>query len=186
MKNNKIDFFLLSFFVIHGLYIAQNNIIIQHSIYTHCVQRQHRFLKAMVENNPIEIPIVPSPRQLSFSVEWKYGEKPRDDCIEVTKSNKSVLNIRRWTTFTSFHFPQGAIVTGFRGRRDYKDGKCEGIMCCKWCPNQNMFISFIFTISNGYNGIFSEKDFDTMCLLDHSEFTLYNPDAIKNIKSELR
>jgi len=137
-------------------------------------------------DEPIEIPIVPFPRQLSFSVQWKYGEKTRDDCIEVTKGNKSVLNIRRWTTFKSFHFPQGAIVTGFRGRRDYKDGKCEGIMCCKWCPNKKVFDSSIFTISNGYNGIFSEKDFETMFLLDQSEFTLYNPDAIKNIKSELR
>lgn len=143
----------------------------------------------MVENhNPTELPIVPVPfpRVLPFSVEWKYGEKTRDDCIEITKSNKSVLKVQRWTTFQSFHFPRGAIVTGFRGRRDYKDGKCEGIMCCKWCPNEKVFISSIFTISNGYNGIFSENDFETMSLLDHSEFTLHNPDAIKSIKSELR
>jgi hypothetical protein len=49
-----------------------------------------------------------------------------------------------------------------------------------------MFISFIFTISNGYNGTFSEKDFETIELVDQSEFTFYNSDAVKNIKSELR
>jgi hypothetical protein len=117
---------------------------------------------------------------------WKYGDKARDDCIEVTKSNNQVVKMRRWTTFKSYHFPQGAIVTGFRGRRDYKDGKCEGIMCCKWCPEKNAFISFIFTISNGYNGKFSEKDFETMELVDQTEFTFYNSDAVKNIKNELR
>ena len=126
-------------------------------------------------------------RTFVYSVVWKYGDKPRDDCIEVTiKSNNKTVNLSRWTTFKSFHFPEGAIVTGFRGRRDYKDGKCEGIMCCKWCSEKKMFISFIFTISNGYNGTFSEKDFETIEPVNHSEFTFYNSDAVKNIKSELR
>lgn len=125
-------------------------------------------------------------RTFGYSVTWKYGDKPRDDCIEVTKSNNKIVILSRWTTFKSFHFPEGAIVTGFRGRRDYKDGKCEGIMCCKWCPEKKIFISFIFTISNGYNGTFSEKDFETIEPVNHSEFTFYNSDAVKNIKSELR
>jgi hypothetical protein len=125
----------------------------------------------------------------SYSIEWKYGEKARDDCIEVTKSEKSkksIVKLSRWSAFKSYHFPEGAIVTGFRGRRDYKDGNCEGIMCCKWCPEKNAFVSCIFTISNGYNGTFSEKDFETIELADQSEFTFYNSDAVKNIKDELR
>jgi len=127
----------------------------------------------------------PNPKKL-YSIEWKYGEKTRDDCIEVTKSDNSVIKLKRWTTFTNYHFPKGAIVTGFRGRRDYKDGKCDGIMCCGWCPEKKAFISCIFTISNGYNGKFSEKDFETIELVNQSEFTVYNSDAVKNIKDELR
>jgi len=122
----------------------------------------------------------------SYSVIWKYGDKPRDDCIEVTKMDKKVVKIGRWTTFKSFHFPEGAIVTGFRGRRDYKDGKCEGIMCCKWCSEKKAFISFIFTISNGYNGTFSEKDFETIEPVNQTEFISCNPHAVKNIKNQLR
>jgi hypothetical protein len=127
-----------------------------------------------------------SERIFTYLAVWKYGEKPRDDCIEVTKSNNKVVNLRRWTTFKSFHFPEGAIVTGFRGRRDYKDGKCEGIMCCKWCSEKKAFTLFVFTISNGYNSTFSEKDFESIELVDQSEFTFYNTDAVKNIKNELR
>jgi hypothetical protein len=122
----------------------------------------------------------------AYSVVWNYKDKARDDCIEVTKSNNQIVNLSRWTTFKSFHFPQGAIVTGFRGRRDYKDGKCEGIMCCKWCPEKKVFMSSIFTISNGYNGTFSENDFQTMELVDQRDFTFYNTDAVKNIKKELK
>ena len=127
-------------------------------------------------------------KKVTYSVVWKYGDKERDDCIELTKSppNNQIVKLSRWATFKSFHFPQGAIVTGFRGRRDYTDGKCQGIMCCKWCPEKNAFMSFIFTISNGYNGTFSEKDFQTMELVDKSEFTFYNPNAVKNIKNELK
>ena len=125
-------------------------------------------------------------RSTSYSVTRKYGETPRDDSIEVTKSNKKIVTLKRWATFKSYHFPQGAIVTGFRGRRDYKDGNCEGIMCCKWCPENNAFMSCIFTISNGYNGTFSEKDFETIEVVDQNEFTFYNSDAVKNIKQELR
>jgi hypothetical protein len=125
-------------------------------------------------------------KTVAYSVIWKYGEKTRDDCIEVTKSSKKVVTLGRWTTFKSFHFPQGAIVVGFRGRRDYKDGKCEGVMCCKWCSEQKAFTFYIFTISNGYNGTFSEKDFESIELVSQAEFTQYNPDAVKNIKSQLR
>lgn len=134
-------------------------------------------------------PTATAPKKTSYSIQWKYGEKARDDYIEVTKvqnSNPNVVKLKRWTTFKSFHFPQGAIVSGFRGRRDYKDGNCQGIMCCKWCPEKNAFMSFIFTISNGYNGTFSEKDFQTMEVVDQTEFTFYNSDAVKNIKNELK
>ena len=44
----------------------------------------------------------------------------------------------------------------------------------------------MFTISNGYNSTFSEKDFESIELVDQSEFTFYNTDAVKNIKNELR
>ncbi len=125
-------------------------------------------------------------KTLSYSVMWKYGDKPRDDFVEVIKVDKNVVKLSRWTTFKSFHFPEGAIVIGFRGRRDYKDGNCEGIMCRKWCSEVKAFTLFIFTISNGYNGTFSEKDFETIEHVNHSEFTFYNSDAVKNIKSELR
>lgn len=125
-------------------------------------------------------------KELSYSVIWKYGDKPRHDCVEVTKTNKNVITLARWTTFKSFHFPDGAIITGFRGRRDYKDGKCEGIMCCKWCCQQRAFTFYIFTISNGYNGMFSEKDFESIELVNQSEFTSLNPDAVKNIKNQFK
>lgn len=139
---------------------------------------------------------VPIERKLSYKVTWNYGDNPRDDWIELAKFNENIsiklcrwtttLKLCRWTTFKSFHFPEGAIITGFRGRRDYKDGNCEGIMCCKWCSEKKMFVSFIFTISNGYNGKFSEKDFETIELVNQQEFTIHNPDAVKNIKRELR
>lgn len=121
----------------------------------------------------------------SYSIEWKYGEKARYDSIEVINKTSAVV-LRRWSTFISLHFPQGAIVTGFRGRRDYKDGKCQGIMCCRWCPEKKIFMPFIFTISNGYNDTFSEKDFETIELISEDKFTFYNSRAIKNIKSELK
>ena len=125
-------------------------------------------------------------KRLSYSVRRTYGDNPRNDRIEITKFDKKVVKLGRWTTFKSFHFPEGAIVTGFRGRRDYKDGKCEGIMCCKWCSEKKAFTLFMFTISNGYNGTFSEKDFESIELVDQTEFTFYNSDAVKNIKNELR
>ena len=122
-------------------------------------------------------------KELSYSLLSRYGDKPRDDYIEVTKKvNGNVVKLRRWTTFKSFHFPNGAIVTGFRGRRDYKDGNCQGLMCCKWCPDQKEFLCVIFTISNGYNGTFSEKDFETIEIVSESDFTLQNSNAVKNIK----
>lgn len=125
-------------------------------------------------------------KNISYSVQRIYGDNPRNDRVEITKFDKKVVKLGRWTTFKSFHFPEGAIVTGFRGRRDYKDGNCQGIMCCGWCPEEKAFKPFIFTISNGYNGTFSEKDFETLELVDQSEFTFYNLDAVKNIKDELR
>lgn len=124
---------------------------------------------------------------LPYLLTWMYGDKPRDDWIEVTKrANKNVVEVRRWTTFKSFHFPNGAIVTGFRGRRDYKDGNCQGLMCCKWCPDEKEFLCVIFTIANGYNGTFSEKDFETIEIVDENEFKSINPNAIKEIKMKLR
>lgn len=142
--------------------------------------------KKCVESSDLSPQLELKEKIFSYSVMWKYGDKPRDDCIEVTKVDKKVVKIGRWATFKSFHFPEGAIVIGFRGRRDYKDGKCEGIMCCKWCSETKAFVSFIFTISNGYNGTFSEKDFETMEPVNQTEFTSLNSHAIKNIKSELR
>jgi len=87
-----------------------------------------------------------------FHLTWKYGVKARDDYIEVeveigndnqdekekessstaaaTKTKTKTIQLKRWSTFKCRHFPDGAIVTGFRGRRDYKDGVCDGIMCC--------------------------------------------------------
>lgn len=97
------------------------------------------------------------------------------------------VRLKRWTTFKSCHFPDGAIVTGFRGRRDYKDGKCQGIMCCTWCSKTNQFSPCIFTIANGYNGKYSISDFDTIELCDKKEFTSKTPiNAIKRIKKELK
>jgi hypothetical protein len=130
-------------------------------------------------------PSVNNNHRSSYSIEWKYGEKARYDSIEVINKTSAVV-LRRWSTFISLHFPQGAIVTGFRGRRDYKDGKCQGIMCCRWCPEKKIFMPFIFTISNGYNDTFSEKDFETIELISEDKFTFYNSRAIKNIKSELK
>jgi len=125
-------------------------------------------------------------KKVSYSLEWKYGENPRDDYIEITKSDKTTIILKRWSTFKSYSYPNGAIVTGFRGRRDYKDGKCQGIMCCIWCTEKNNFLSPIFTISNGYNSSFSEKDFETIEIIDEKEFIFYNTDAIKNIKKQLK
>ena len=107
------------------------------------------------------------------------------------KKNAIIINtktktseIKRWSTFRCHTFPDGAIVVGFRGRRDYKDGVCQGIMCCAWSNEQNHFISWTQTISNGYNSKFSVTDFDTLELCDKEEFTLKNPDAVKSIKKQ--
>ena len=147
-----------------------------------------------------------------FSLTWLYGVKERDDCVEVvlhpdqqhqdkknekeatnetiaetkTETKTKTIQLKRWSTFRCHHFPDGAIVIGFRGRRDYKDGVCQGIMCYAWSKEQNHFIPVTYTISNGYNSKISATDFETLELCDKEEFTLKNPDAVKSIKTHLR
>ena len=103
-----------------------------------------------------------------------------------TKTMTKTIQLKRWSTFKCHNFPDGAIVVGFRGRRDYKDGVCQGIMCCAWSNEQNHFISWTQTISNGYNSKISVTDFETLELCDKEEFTLKNPDAVKSIKKQMR
>jgi len=103
-----------------------------------------------------------------------------------TKTKTKTVQLRRWSTFKCHNFPDGAIVVGFRGRRDYKDGVCQGIMCSAWSTKQNHFIPFTYTISNGYNSKFSVTDFETLELCDKEEFTLKNSDAVKSIKKQMR
>ena len=138
-----------------------------------------------------------------FRLTWQYGLKARCDYIKVeisnnnqdekdekdekeSKSKTKTIEIRRWSTFKCHHFPDGAIVTGFRGRRDYKDGVCEGIMCCGWCKENNHFITWTCTLSNGYNSKFSVTDFETLKLCNEEEFTLKNENAISNIQKHFR
>ena len=140
-----------------------------------------------------------------FHLTWKYGVKARDDYIEVeveicdnqdekekessntaTTTETKTIQLKRWSTFKCHHFPDGAIVTGFRGRRDYKDGVCDGIMCCAWCKENNHFIKWTSTLSNGYNSKFSVTDFETLKLCNEKEFTLNNEDAISNIQKHFR
>jgi hypothetical protein len=147
-------------------------------------------------------------RQQRFSLHWFYGKRTRDDYIEIKrekmeeknetdkKSHESettaaattaaTIQLKRWSTFKSHHFPDGAIVTGFRGRRDYKDGVCQGIMCCKWFKENNDFITCTYTLSNGYNSAFSVTDFETLELCNEEEFTLRNPDAIERLKQHFK
>ena len=138
-----------------------------------------------------------------FHLTWKYGVKARDDYIEVevvgdkqdekekessstATTETKTIQLKRWSTFKCRHFPDGAIVTGFRGRRDYKDGVCDGIMCCAWCKENNHFITWTSTLSNGYNSKFSVTDFETLKLCNEEEFTLKNEDAISNIQKHFR
>ena len=150
-----------------------------------------------------------------FSLTWLYGVKERDDCVEVVvhpalahpahpvnpdqqhqdkknekeatnETNTKTIQLKRWTTFRCHHFPDGAIVIGFRGRRDYKDGVCQGIMCYAWSNEENHFIPVTYTISNGYNSKISATDFETLELCEKEEFTLKNPDAVISIKTHLR
>ena len=149
-----------------------------------------------------------------FSLTWLYGVKERDDCVEVvvrparpdqqhqdqskkeatietttetkTTTENKTIQLKRWTTFRCHNYPDGAIVIGFRGRRDYKDGVCQGIMCYAWSNEENHFIPVTYTISNGYNSKISATDFETLELCDKEEFTLKNPDAVKSIKTHLR
>lgn len=101
-------------------------------------------------------------------------------------ANTISIQLKRWSTFKCHHFPDGAIVTGFRGRRDYKDGVCQGIMCCKWCKENNDFITWTYTLSNGYNSAFSVTDFETLELCSQEEFTLRKPDAIEKLKQHFK
>ena len=112
------------------------------------------------------------------------NETKAETKTETTKTN--TIQLKRWSTFRCHHFPDGAIVIGFRGRRDYKDGVCQGIMCYAWSKEQNHFIPVTYTISNGYNSKISATDFETLELCDKEEFTLKNPDAVKSIKIHLR
>ena len=112
------------------------------------------------------------------------NETKTETKTETTKTK--TIQLKRWTTFRCHHFPDGAIVIGFRGRRDYKDGVCQGIMCYAWSKEQNHFIPVTYTISNGYNSKISATDFETLELCDKEEFTLKNPDAVKSIKTHLR
>jgi hypothetical protein len=139
-----------------------------------------------------------------FRLIWKYGVKARDDYIEVeigerqdeegkqkekeptSSSDIKTVQLKRWSIFKCHHFPDGAIVTGFRGRRDYKDGACDGIMCCAWCKENNHFITWAYTLSNGYNSKFSVTDFETLKLCNKEEFTLKNEYAISNIQNHFR
>jgi hypothetical protein len=103
---------------------------------------------------------------------------------DVTVIETKTIQLKRWSTFKCHNFPDGAIVIGFRGRRDYKDGVCQGIMCCAWSNEQNHFISWTQTISNGYNSKISLTDFETLELCDKEEFMSKNPDAVKSIKKQ--
>lgn len=148
-------------------------------------------------------------QQQRFSLQWFYGKRTRDDYIEIKRekmeeknetdkkshepettaaaaTTAATIQLKRWSTFKSHHFPDGAIVTGFRGRRDYKDGVCQGIMCCKWCKENNDFITCTYTLSNGYNSAFSVTDFETLKLCNEEEFTLRNPDAIERLKQHFK
>jgi hypothetical protein len=119
-------------------------------------------------------------------IERQPQPQPQPQQPDETSAIQTV-QLKRWTTFKSCHFPDGAIVTGFRGRRDYKDGKCQGIMCCAWCSKTNQFSPCIFTISNGYNGKYSINDFNTIELCDEKEFTSKTPiNVMKRIKKELK
>jgi hypothetical protein len=119
-------------------------------------------------------------------IERQPQTQSSDETIVQTAIVQTV-RLKRWTTFKSCHFSDGAIVTGFRGRRDYKDGKCQGIMCCAWCSKTNQFSPFIFTIANGYNGKYSIGDFNTIELCGEKEFTSKTTiNVIKQIKKELK
>jgi hypothetical protein len=140
-----------------------------------------------------------------FRLTWKYGVRTRDDYIELeigdkqdekesssgggvnaTTKTKKTIQLKRWSTFKCHHFPDGAIVSGFRGRRDYKDGACAGIMCCAWCKENNHFITWSYTLSNGYNSKFSVTDFETLELCNEAEFTSKNENAISDIQKYFR
>ena len=117
-------------------------------------------------------------------------DQDKKDSIIETKTKPETktktVQLKRWSTFRCHNFPDGAIVIGFRGRRDYKDGVCQGIMCYAWSNEQNHFIPVTYTISNGYNSKISATDFETLELCEKEEFTLKNPDAVISIKTHLR
>ena len=117
---------------------------------------------------------------------FPQDQDKKDAIIIETKTMTKTIQLRRWSIFKCHTFPEGVIVIGFRGRRDYKDGVCQGIMCYAWSNEQNYFIPCTHTISNGYNSKISVTDFETLELCDKEEFTLKNPDAVKSIKKQLR
>jgi len=136
-------------------------------------------------------------------IELKYGVKDRDDYIVIERrqnqmirattedeqpeqQQQSTIVLKLWSTFKCHNFTNGAIVVGFRGRRDYKDGACQGILCSAWSPENNHFVPHPYTISNGYNSTFNVRDFNTLECCNADEFILKNPHAIKNIKKQFR
>ena len=144
----------------------------------------------------VEVVVHPAPAHPAHPVNPDQQHQDKNNEKEATNETKTetktettntkTIQLKRWTTFRCHHFPDGAIVIGFRGRRDYKDGVCQGIMCYAWSKEQNHFIPVTYTISNGYNSKISATDFETLELCDKEEFTLKNPDAVKSIKTHLR
>ena len=138
----------------------------------------------------VEVVVHPAPPHPLHPDQQHQDKKNEKEATNETKAvadaETKTIQLKRWSTFRCHHFPDGAIVIGFRGRRDYKDGVCQGIMCYAWSKEQNHFIPVTYTISNGYNSKISATDFETLELCDKEEFTLKNPDAVKSIKTHLR
>jgi hypothetical protein len=121
----------------------------------------------------------------TFPQDQDHQDQDKKDSTTFETTTK-ITQLKRWSTFRCHNFPDGAIVIGFRGRRDYKDGVCQGVMCFAWSSEQNHFIPCTYTMSNGYNSKFSVTDFETLELCDKEEFMLKNPDAVKSIKKQMR
>jgi hypothetical protein len=139
----------------------------------------------------VEVVVRPAPAHPVNPDQQHQDQSKKEATIETnaettTETKTRTIQLKRWSTFRCHNYPDGAIVIGFRGRRDYKDGVCQGIMCYAWSNEENHFIPVTYTISNGYNSKISATDFETLELCDKEEFTLKNPDAVKSIKTHLR